>query len=156
MQHMKSISKYLVFLMMLNMFSSNVFAQVMKSASAKISATIVEPIVTSKTENSKFGHVAIITAGYIKMVPVGSQASKGSIVLPVSSGTFTAATYDLDGTSGYSYTFAFPPAPLIYNDGVNSMRVASLVSDAPQNAESDLIAGVFVSVTPGNVTVCYN
>jgi hypothetical protein len=153
---MKNISIYLSFMVMLNMFSYSVFSQSIKSTAAQISATIVEPVSMLKTDNTNFGHVAIILAGYVKMIPVASRSRKGNIVLPVSSGTFTAATYDISGTSGYSYTFSFPPAPMIFNNGTNLMQVASLDTSPAQNSDSDLIAGVFVSVTPGNVIVSYN
>ncbi len=150
------MSKYLALLLVLNVFSFNVFSQVMKSATARISATIVEPVSMSKTDNTKFGHVAIIMAGYVKMIPVGANARNASIVFPVSSGTFTAVTYDISGSAGYSYTFSFPPVPLNIDNGINAMQVASLTSEPAQNSDSDLIAGVFVSVSPGDVTISYN
>lgn len=136
--------------------SGAVFAQVTEMAGARVSATIVEPGSMAKTINTDFGNVAIILSAFVKMAPVGIRPGKGGIVLPVSSGTFTAAVYDFTGSSGLTYSVSYPVNPIIIKTGTEQLQITDFASDPARNAGSELIAGVFVSVTPSNVTVNYN
>lgn len=143
-------------ILFLSGLSLNVVSQVPSTAGAGITATIVQPVSYSKTVNTENGNVAIILSWIVEMTPVGDASKKGDIVLPVSSGTFTASAYSFSGATGYSYTVSVPTSPIIIKSGSNSMKVASFISNPTKNSGSDLIAGVFVSVTPSNVTVNYN
>ncbi|MFZ4522395.1 MAG: DUF4402 domain-containing protein [Bacteroidales bacterium] len=153
---MKELMVCFVLVILLMASSTLSHAQVSVTTGAKISATIVEPGTMAKTINTDFGNVAIILSAFVKMAPIGTHSTKGGIVLPVSSGTFTAAIYDYTGTTGLTYTVSYPSSPIIIKSGEDNMQVASFTSDPARNSGSDLIAGVFVSVTPSNVTVNYN
>jgi hypothetical protein len=153
---MRELAKYIVIFFILSVLSSRVLCQVSIVSEAQVSATIVEPGSMAKTINTDFGNVAIILSAFVKMAPIGIKSTKGGIVLPVSSGTFTAAIYDFTGTTGLTYTVSYPKSPIIIKTGTNTMQVASFTSDPARNSSSDMIAGVFVSVTPSNVTVNYN
>lgn len=143
----------LYFILVLS-FSSE--GQIRDLSGAKVTATIVETGSMAKTINTDFGNVAIVLSAFVKMAPVGIQKAKGGIVLPVSTGTFTAAVYDYTGAGGSTYSISYPTSPIIIHSGSQAMRVDSFVSDTARNAGSELIAGVFVSVSPANVTVNYN
>jgi len=153
---LKTFAKYFSILLILNGLYGNAHSQVNIEAGAGVTATIVQPVSYSKTVNTDFGNVALIFAGTVRMTPAGDQKEKGTIVLPVSSGVFTAATYYFTGTAGYTLTISYPTSPMIIKSGSNSMEVASFISDPASITGSNLIAGVFVSVTPSNVTVNYN
>jgi len=153
---MKKLSGYFTIFLIFNILHINIFSQIPESDGAKISATILEPGTISKTINTDFGNVAIIVSAYVKMAPVGIKSTKGGIVLPVPSGTFTAAIYDYSGAEGTTYTISYPTKPFIIKAGQDSMQVADIIPDPAQNSSSELIAGVFVSITPSNVTVNYN
>ncbi|MCX6266895.1 MAG: DUF4402 domain-containing protein [Bacteroidetes bacterium] len=153
---MKEFPACIAIFLVLSALHSTAFCQVIEVSEAKISATIVEPGSMAKTINTDFGNVAIILSAFVKMAPIGARSTKGGIILPVSSGTFTAAIYDYTGTAGLTYTVSYPTTPIIIGTGSDAMQVASFTSDPARNSGSDLIAGVFVSVTPANVTVNYN
>jgi hypothetical protein len=148
------MTKYLVsiFLMSAIWFSS--FSQ--NAATSSISATIVEPVGISKSVESDYGNVAIIVAWNVEMAPVEGAPFSSGISLPASTGTFTAASFYLSGKASYSYTIALPSEPVIVNGGKKNLRVASFTSESNLNASPGMIAGVFVSVSPFNVTVNYN
>ena len=102
---MRKFYEYFVLFLILSVLSSNVFSQAIESAGGQITATIVGPVGISKTENTDFGLVAIILAGTVEITPTGAKSKKGSIVLPVYSGTFTATVYNISGNTGYSLYF---------------------------------------------------
>lgn len=153
---MKEFSKFLVIFLVLSILSANLFSQVTETSDAGVSATIIETGSMAKTINTDFGNVTLTLSAFVKMAPIGTQPKAGGIVLPVSSGTFTAAIYEYTGTTGFTYSISYPASPIIIRNGQSEMQVASFTSEPARNAGSDLIAGVFVSVSPTNVTVNYN
>ena len=153
---MKDFLEYFLLFMILSAFSSKMFAQVTETRGAAAAATIIDHGSMSKTINTDFGNVSIILSAFVKMAPVNPNSTKGGIVLPVSSGTFTAAIYDFTGTEGLTYSVSYPTNPIIIKTGQNEMQVGSFESMPARNPASKLIAGVFVSITPSNVTVNYN
>ena len=145
-----------VFAVLLLLFGFTVSAYAQSSASANAIATVVESVSVSKSVDSDFGNVAVILAGTVTMTPVGTSSKKGDLILPVTSGTYTAASFYLSGTGGYTYTISLPSAPVTIHKGSNFLKVSSFESDPAQNTSSGLSAGVFVSITPFNVVVNYN
>jgi hypothetical protein len=150
-----TINRFYFILIVLFGLSFNAFSQLIVTGGADVQATIVEPVNISKTVNSEFGNVAVILAGTVEMAPAGSHVEPGNIVLPVATGTFTAAIYCFSGASGYTYTVSYPTSPLTIK-GSKPLKVAAFLSDPVPAPGSNLIAGVFVAVTPSNVTVNYN
>lgn len=153
---MKKITGYFTVFILLNTIHLNVFSQTTETEQAKISASVLEAGSIAKTINTDFGNVAIILSAFVKMAPVGTKPAKGGIILPVSSGTFTAAIYDYTGSQGLTYSISYPTTPFIVRSGSDALQVDSFTSDPARNSGSELIAGIFVSVTPSNVTVNYN
>lgn len=122
-----------------------------------VSAAVVEPITIPKSVDLNFESVAIIIAGSVEMIPLHvKNKSANGITLPVSSGTFTAASFFISSTTAYTYKISVPQSPLEVTNGNNTLVVRSFDSDPILNPDSDLLAGVFVSVSPVNVTVNYN
>jgi len=154
---MKYLLKLLFVSLLFSMIQTALVAQVTEMTGAKVSATIIEPGTMAKTINTDFGNVAIILSAFVKMAPVGIRPEKGGgIVLPVASGTFTAAVYDFTGSSGLTYSVSYPVNPIIIKSGAEELQITEFASDPARNNGSELIAGVFVSVTTSNVTVNYN
>ena len=151
---MKNLVKIIFILLALNGLSGTANCQVSAQSDAGVAATIVEPATFSKTINSDFGHVTLIVAESVKMVSSGNRSRKGTIVLPFASGTFTAAIYSSAGSAGSTCTVSYPLSPFTIKSGNNTMQVAS--SEPVLTAGSDMIAGVYVSVTHSNVTINYN
>ncbi len=145
-----------VFGAFLLLFGISVSAYTQSSASANVKATVVEAVSVSKSVDSDFGNVAVILAGTVTMTPAKLKGKKGDLVLPVTSGTYTAAAYYMSGTAGYTYTISLPSAPVTIRKGTDFLKVSSFASDPTQGSGSSLSAGVFVSITPFNVMVNYN
>jgi hypothetical protein len=138
----------------LNGLSVTLFSQV--NSSATVSATIVEPIIQTKTVDINFRTGAVIFAGTLTMSPGKVQPGKPNITLPVPEGVFTAAAFISEGTAGYTYTITVPLSPLEIKNGKNNMIVDSFTRDPMRNEDSGLYSGVYVSYTALNVTVNYN
>jgi hypothetical protein len=136
---MKTLNKSFFILVILNLLVFNVQSQVITTQSAAISASIVEPLLIEKTVSADLNNAAIML-----------------IILPVANGTHTAVTYYFTGTTGYNYSNLSSNYPLIFKSGINTLKVANFISDPVLAAGSNLIAGVYVAVSPSNVTVNYN
>ena len=134
--------------------SADLFSQA--SSSSSIGATIVEPVTITKTADMNFRTVAIIFAGTVEMIPGGVLPKKPTIMLPVTTGTFTAVTFVDEGTAAYAFTITEPPSPLEIKGVDSTLIVNSFISDPIINPGSGLVAGVYVSTTPFDVTVNYN
>ncbi len=126
------------------------------SGSTRASASVVEPITVTKSIDLNFESVAIIIAGSVEVVSSSRKGSTASIALPVSTGTFTAASFILSNSTAYTYKVTVPDSPIEVTDGKSTMTIRSFDSDPIIDTESGLYAGVFVSVSPMNVTVNYN
>jgi hypothetical protein len=148
------MSKIFFTFLILSGFHVKLFSQATSSSS--VGATIVEPIIQTKNVGINFSVGAIIFAGTVMMVPSGVHPGTPNITLPVTEGLFTAAAFVVEGTAGYAYTITVPSSPLEIKNGNNTLIVDSFIRDPILNAETGLFSGVYVSVTPFNVTVNYN
>jgi hypothetical protein len=136
---LRTIAEFLLVLILVSGFSLSGYSQISVTRGANISATIVEPAVMTKTIPADTGNVAIML-----------------IILPLGTGTHTEARYYYGGMTNYTYTNLSLPSSLIVKNDSNILKIASFISDPALTAGSNLIAGVFVSVTSSNVTVNYN
>ena len=153
------MTKILTIIITLNVLVITAFPQA--TSSGTVSATVIEPMVvkpiniaTSVTSDDR--NIAVILAGSVYMSTLGEHSKTGSIALPVSSGTFTAGSFYTSGSTGYTYTFTVPSSPLTITSGSKKMTVNSFESDRSVRSEPGLVAGIYVTVTPFNVTVNYN
>lgn len=144
---------FIIFIFLLSI--SSVFSQQDAAMVTQASATVVEPITVTKSVALNFESVAIIIAGSVELTPLNSKSKPADIVLPVS-GTFTAASFIFPGETAYTYKITVPKTPMEVTRGNDKMIVRSFDSDPILNPDSELLAGVFVSVSPMNVTVNYN
>jgi hypothetical protein len=145
------MAKIFIILLLLSGLSFSVFSQGtdIAVANASASATIVEP-------SSITGNLAIIIAGTVVLTPSMAHEKSGSLYLPFATGTFTAASFYIPGSEGSTLTVHVPSSPLIIRHGSITMKVTSFNSDPALNESPDMIAGVYVSVTPLYVTINYN
>jgi hypothetical protein len=132
------------------------FAQLLKTTNLKASASVIEPITVTKSVDLNSESVAIIIAGSVELVPSDAQATATTIMVPVTTGTFTATSFILSGNTAYSYKVTVPSSPVEVRSGKRDLVVRSFDSDPILNNDSDLLAGVHVMVSQMNVTVNYN
>jgi hypothetical protein len=110
---------------------------------------------STRAVETNLGTVAVIIAGTVEVIPARIPAGTPNITVPVS-GTFTAASFVIEGKSAYAYTITVPPSPLEVKSSTGTMVVNSFASDPIINSATGLSSGVYVSVTPLNLTVNYN
>jgi hypothetical protein len=151
---LKTIVKIIAILLILIGLSFSGFSQgsAIAVANSSVNATIVEP----GSITSDLGNGIVIFAGTVILTPVRAHIRSGSLSLPVSTGSFTGAFFCVSGSTGYNFTIDVPSSPLSINAGTTSMKITSFTSEPALNARSEMIAGVYVSVTPLDVTVNYN
>jgi hypothetical protein len=153
------ISIFFFFGLLLGCLHTHSFAQGNASATiiSPVSARITEPVGISKSIHSFYGSGAVIFSFTVEITPTGgSKGFGGSITLPVTTGVITAAFFPISGFEGYTFTVFLPSSPLMIHNGTNEMLVTSLTSEQALGTDPEMIAGVFVSVTPTNVMVNYN
>ena len=148
-----------LFILLLGCLHTGSFAQGNASASinSPVSARITEPVGISKSVHSFYGSGAVIFSFIVEITPSGGRKGfGGSITLPFTTGVITAAFFPISGFEGYTFTVFLPSSPLMIHNGTNEMLVTALTSEPALGTDPEMIAGVFVSVTPTNVIVNYN
>lgn len=150
-------------------------AQAQVSATASVTATIVNPITITKTADLRFGNVAVLssTAGTVDITPAGVRSPGGGVTLPATTGTVGGASFTIAGESGYTYAITLPTDPLDITSGANTMTVTAFVSSpantgtltggtetlrvgATLNVDAGQPTGTYTSETPFTVEVNYN
>src|ERR1700744_3064583 len=106
------------------------FAQA--SATASAPATIITPITISKTVDMNFGNVAVsaINAGTATLTPTGTRTTGGAggVTLPATTGTVSAASFNIAGQANYSYIITLPTSATISDGASHSMTVNGFTS----------------------------
>ena len=132
------------------------FSQNGVTSFASAGATIIAPVKITKTAEIDLGIEAVVLSLTVEMIPSEINMKKGDKPLPVSLGTFTAASFNVRSGSGYTYSITLPSEPLIVDNGKSVMTVTSFTSDPTLGVGKGLIAGVYVMVSPTDVTVNYD
>ena len=154
-------------------FSAGTFAQV--TASATGTAEIVAPIAIANAVDMNFGNVAEAGAGTVILDPAGTRTTTGSVTLPAITGTVTAASFTVTGTSGYTYTITLPSTDytITRTAGAETMIVNAFTSNpngtgtltggsetlnvgATLNVAAGQVPGTYTNATGFDVTVNYN
>jgi len=167
------MKKLLVLAFMLFAFTASTFAQV--TASATSTATIVAPIGITKTVDMNFGNIAVSGAGTVVMDPASTRTTTGAITLPAITGTVAAASFDVTGNDGYTYTITLPTTDYTITRvaGTETMIVNTFASNpngtgtltggtetlnvgATLNINAGQVGGVYTNATGFDVTVNYN
>ena len=155
-------------------FSVNAFGQA--SATANASASIVSPIAITNTSAMSFGNAAVSTSpGTVVLAPAGTRSATGGVTLPGTTGTVTAAVFNVTGTPAYTYTISLPASITVTRLlGTETMTVDNFTSTpsgtgtlsgtgtqelrvgATLNVAGSQVAGTYESTAPFTVTVNYN
>lgn len=144
------MKKASIFAIVMIGFAVNSFAQA--TASATATATIIEPIAISKTEDMNFGNVAVIGAGTVVLAPASSRTATGGVTLPVNAGTVTAAEFEVTGEGDNTYSITLPSSDYTITrvSGSETMAVNTFVSNPTAGSGGQLTAGtqtLFVGAT---------
>jgi hypothetical protein len=144
------------------------------TASASTAANIVGPIAISKTVDMNFGNLAVspTVAGTVVLAPNSSRTQTGGVVLPVITGTVTAATFAVSGEAGTTYSITLPGS-ITLTSGANTMTVNNFTSTptptgslatgtenvnvgATLNVAAAQASGLYTNASDLVVTVNYN
>ena len=164
-----------VFLISAALLALSLSVQAQVSATATASATIVAPIAIANASDMNFGNVAVSTlGGTVVLSPGGVRSVTGDVTLPATTGTVSAASFDVTGTAGYTYSITLPAAATTISSGANTMTVDTWTSNPTPTGTLDgtgaetlsvgatltvggsQAAGAYTSGTPFTVTVNYN
>jgi hypothetical protein len=169
---MKHFNKFLA-AGLLVLGSATVNAQA--TASATATATIVSPITITKVTDLNFGNIAVdaVGGGTLELTPGSTRIPSGGVTLPGTTGTVSAASFTVTGTSGFTYSITLPAdIMLTHSLGMDQMQANNIVSTP--NGAGTLVGGTDVinvgatldvppAATPGvytnpgfDVTVNYN
>ncbi|MEA3480225.1 MAG: DUF4402 domain-containing protein [Bacteroidota bacterium] len=167
------MKKLLFFAFIMIAFTAGTFAQV--TASATGTAEIVAPIAIANAVDMNFGNVAEAGAGTVILDPAGTRTTTGSVTLPAITGTVTAASFTVTGTSGYTYTITLPSTDytITRTAGAETMIVNTFTSNpsgtgtltggsetlnvgATLNVAAGQVPGTYTNATGFDVTVNYN
>ena len=172
---MKKVITLFAAVVMIASFSNTVLADGGATATATSSATIVAPITIVKATDMNFGNVAVNSAvggGTVVLIPAGTRTTTGTVTLPTTAGTVSAASFTIGGTGTYSYIITLPTTCTL-TSGANTMTVGTFTSTpsatgaltagaqtllvgATLTVAASQATGVYVSGTAFNVTVNYN
>jgi hypothetical protein len=153
---LKTLEKFIPILLVLNLLSSCIFSQGSTFAVATVNSSASANIIEPGSITSDLGNGFLMIAGTVELTPIRTHGRSGSLTLPVTSGSITVAFFNVSGSPGYTFTINIPASPLTVHNGPSTMKVTSFRSEPALNAGPDMIAGVYVSVTPMDITVNYN
>ena len=173
---MKNIIKVLAVIAFTTLAVTTSFAQA--TASATATATIVAPIGISKTVDMNFGNIASgATLGTVALSTAGARIPSGGVSLPATTGTVTAASFDVTGEGSYTYAIIIPTTDytITRQSGSETMTINAFVSNptvgaggaltsgaqtllvgATLNVGVSQAAGTYTNATGFDVTVNYN
>ncbi len=173
---MKNIAKFFATAAIIITGANASFAQA--TATASTSATIITPIAISKTVDMNFGNVAVSAtlAGTTVLAPAGTRTTGGAggVTLPATTGTVTAASFNVTGQGNYSYIITLPGTVAITDGSTHNMNVTNFTSSpsgtgllssggaqtltvgATLNVAAAQTAGTYTNATGVPVTVNYN
>jgi|WetSurMetagenome_2_1015567.scaffolds.fasta_scaffold324155_1 hypothetical protein len=169
---MKKLTLLLILVLVVGI-SANAFAQA--TASASTSATIVAPIGITKNVDMAFGNIATTTAsGTVTLSTAGVRTAGGGVTLPATTGTVTAASFDVSGSGNYGFSITLPGSAITLDNGSgNTVTVGTFVSNpsgtgaltagaqtvlvgATLNIPAATVAGDYSNASDLKVTVNYN
>ena len=106
--------------------ATNANAQALATATA--SATIITPISIAKTADMNFGNIAVsaVAGGTVTLeasaAAVRTASLGGGVSLPSTTGTVSAAQFEVTGTANFTYDIALP-ANATLTSGANAMSL---------------------------------
>ena len=144
---MKTISRILCATAILLAAKSSNAQSPTETATANVSATIVQPITITKTVDMSFGNVAVRvgTGGTVVLAPGGSRTTGGAggVTLPATPGTVAAASFTVSGDANRTFVLTLPSSTTLSDGGTpsHSMTVNTFTSNLTNNTDGTLSNG---------------
>ena len=103
---------------------------------ATATATIVTPLTLTNAGNLNFGNITATTAGGTVILAPGGERTESGVQLPTTSGTVSAASFDVTGEANYAYTVTLPETHEITKEGsTETMDLSDFTSSLTDNTE---------------------
>jgi|TARA_B110000211_G_C13931047_1_gene487197 hypothetical protein len=173
-----AMKKNTLLLLLIVGFMTNTFSQA--TASATVTATIIAPIAIVNAVDMNFGNIAVQaggagSSGTVVIAPAGTRTGTAGVTLPSTTGTFTAASFNIGGASAYTYVITIPSTGYVITKAatLETMTVSAFTSTpsstgiltggaetlnigATLNVAAGQAPGVYSNTTGFDITVNYN
>ena len=142
------------------------------TATFTASVTIIQPIGIINTANMNFANVDAKSGGTVILDPDNTRSSHGGVEL-ADGNTFSAATFEVTGQAGYTYSITLPDSDQVLTNGTDDIIIRDFTSSLEDEGSlalgsQTLRVGASLDInpnqTPGkytspgsfNITVNYN
>ena len=115
------------------------------TATFTASVTIIEPVGITTTSEMNFASVDARTGGEVVLTPDHERRTSGAVEL-ADGGTVSAATFEVTGESGLTYTLSLPKEEYTLTNGSESIIIRDFTSS---NDGTGLLAGGVQRVSVG-------
>jgi len=160
----------LIFTLIILSFPSEGKAQA--SASFTASVIIIQPIGITNTANMNFANLDAKSGGKVILNPDNSQISQDGVEL-TDGNTVSAATFEVTGQAGYTYSITLPNSDYVLSNGTDNIIIRDFTSSLKNEnylalGSQTLRVGASLDINPNqppgnytslggfNITVNYN
>jgi len=130
------------------------------TATFTASVTIIQPIGIINTANMNFANVDAKSGGTVILDPDNTRSSQGGVEL-TDGNTVSAATFEVTGQAGYTYSITLPNSDhvltngtedIIIKDFTSSLKNEGSLADGSQTLRVGASLDINPNQTPGNYT----
>ena len=115
---------------------NSLFSQASATANFTASATIIQPIGITTTNNMQFANIDAKNGGAVILTPDNTRITNGDIEL-AEGGTVSAATFEVTGQTGFAFGISLPQGSHRLISGSENM----ILQDFTTNHDGSSIAG---------------
>jgi len=130
------------------------------TATFTASVTIIQPIGITTTANMNFANLDAKSGGAVILSPDNSRMSQGGVEL-TDGNTVSAATFEVTGQAGYTYSITLPNSDHVLTNGIDDIIIRDFTSslkdegslaDGSQTLSVGASLDINPNQTPGNYT----
>jgi hypothetical protein len=160
----------LIFSLIILSFPNEGMAQA--TATFTASVTIIQPIGIINTANMNFANVDAKSGGTVILDPDNTRSSQGGVEL-TDGNTVSAATFEVTGQAGYTYSITLPNSDQVLTNGTEDIIIKDFTSSLKNegslaDGSQTLRVGASLDINPNqppgnytspggfNITVNYN
>lgn len=115
---------------------NSLFSQASATANFTASATIIQPIGITTTNDMQFANIDARNGGAVILTPENTRITNGDIEL-AEGGTVSAATFEVTGQTGFAFGISLPKGSHRLSSGSETM----ILQDFTTNYDGSSIAG---------------
>ncbi|SEG49802.1 DUF4402 domain-containing protein [Algoriphagus boritolerans] len=124
---------------------------------ATATATIVTPLTLTNAGNMNFGNITATTAGGTVVLAPGGGRTESGVQLPSTTGTVSAASFEVTGEANYAYTVTLPVTHEITKEGSTEvMALSDFTTSLGETNSGSLVAGAGSFTVGATLTLLAN